>query len=228
MLASATSKAVGEYISIKDIKLHVPYVKLSDPTFLSVETDKAGKSRRMPILRSRVIRHPIAQGSIHPKIQHLFAGRSLPQKILVISVTNSAESGNIEKNPYNFNYNNIAQIQILRTGRLTQGFLSSQTLPRKCMSRNSPLCLMWPMCGNVGFPINYDEYPKGFFFYGFDLTGDQTKDDDVGHLREYGDITFDVVFSSVPAVAITMIVFAEYEEELILDQMNKIRVSWDG
>ena len=80
---------------------------------------------------------------------------------------------------------------------------------------------------NVGFPINYDEYPKGFCFYGFDLTGDQTKDKDVGHLREYGDITFDMVFKSAPTEAITMVVFAEYEEELILDQMNNIRVSWD-
>ena len=81
---------------------------------------------------------------------------------------------------------------------------------------------------NVGFPINYDEYPKGFAFYGFDLTGDQTKDEDTSHLREYGDISFDVVFKTAPAEAITMVVFAEYEEELILDGMNNIRVSWDG
>ena len=81
---------------------------------------------------------------------------------------------------------------------------------------------------NVGFPINYDKYPKGFAFYGFDLTGDQTKDDDVGHLREYGDITFKVAFKSAPTEAITMVVFAEYEEELILDGMNNVRVSWVG
>ena len=76
---------------------------------------------------------------------------------------------------------------------------------------------------NVGFPINYNEYPKGF-----DLTGDQTKDEDTAHLREYGDITFDVVFKTAPTEAITMVVFAEYEEELIFDPMNNVRVSWDG
>ena len=81
---------------------------------------------------------------------------------------------------------------------------------------------------NVGFPINYDEYPKWFAFYGFDLTGDQTKDEDTSHLREYGDITLDVVFKTTTAEAITMVVFAEYEEELILDGMNNVRVSWDG
>ena len=78
---------------------------------------------------------------------------------------------------------------------------------------------------NVGFPINYDEYAKGFAFYGFNLTGDQTKDEDTAHLREYGDITFDVVFKTAPTEAITMIV---YEEELILEGMNNVRVSWDG
>ena len=81
---------------------------------------------------------------------------------------------------------------------------------------------------NVGFPINYNEYPKGFAFYRFDLTGDQTKDEDTAHLREYGDITFDVVFKTAPTEAITMVVFAEYEEELIFDPMNNVRVSWDG
>ena len=50
----------------------------------------------------------------------------------------------------------------------------------------------------------------------------------MGHLREYGDITFDVVFKTAPGEAITMVVFAEYEEELILDGMNNVRVSWDG
>ena len=81
---------------------------------------------------------------------------------------------------------------------------------------------------NVGFPINYNEYPKGFAFYGFDLTGDQTKDEDTAHMREYGDITFDLVFKTAPTEAITMVVFAEYEEELIFDPMNNVRVSWDG
>ena len=65
---------------------------------------------------------------------------------------------------------------------------------------------------NVGFPINYDEYPKGFTFYGFDLTGDQTNDEDTAHLREYCDNTFVVVFKTAPREAITMVVFAEYHE----------------
>ena len=99
LMASDANTATAAQIEIKDIKLHVPYVKLSDSTFLSLETGKASKSRRMPIVRSRVIRHPIAQGTIHPVIQHLFADRSLPQKILVGFVTNSAESGNITQNP---------------------------------------------------------------------------------------------------------------------------------
>ena len=47
-------------------------------------------------------------------------------------------------------------------------------------------------------------------------------------LLEYGDITFDVVFKTAPAEAITVVVFAEYEEELILDGMNNVRVIWDG
>ena len=50
LMSDTGNKATAAKIEIKDIKLHVPYVKLSDPTFLSLETDKAGKSRRMPIV----------------------------------------------------------------------------------------------------------------------------------------------------------------------------------
>ena len=230
LMASTANTATAAQIEIKDIKLHVPYVKLSDPTFLSLETGKASKSRRMPIVRSRVIRHPIAQGTIHPVIQHLFAGRSLPQKILVGFVTNKAESGFIERNPFNFNHNNVAQIQIFKNGQAYPRFPFRPDFTKKMYVKEfaSVFDVANVRNVNVGFPINYDEYPRGFCFYGFDLTGDQTKDDDVGHLREYGDITFDVVFKTAPGEAITMVVFAEYEEELILDGMNNVRVSWDG
>ena len=227
LMASPDNTATAAQLEIKDIKLHVPYVKLSDPTFLSLETGKANKSRRMPLVRSRVIRHPIAQGTIHPVYQHLFAGRSLPKKILVGFVTNSAESGHIGQNPYNFIHNNVAQVQIFKNGQAYPRFPFILDFAKKMYAKEfaSVFDVANVRNVNVGFPINYDEYPRGFCFYGFDLTGDQTKEDDVGHLREYGDITFDVVFKTAAAVAITMVVFAEYEEELILDGMNNVRVS---
>ena len=161
--------------------------KLGDPTFLSLETGKANKSRRIPIVRSRVIRHPIASGVIHPVIQHLFTGRSLPQKILVGFVTNKAESGHIEKNPFNFNHNNVAQIQIFKNGQAYPRFPFRPDFGKKMYVKE--FASLFDVANvrnvNVGFPINYDEYPKGFAFYGFDLTGDQTKDEDTSHLREY-------------------------------------------
>ena len=230
LMSSTVNKATPAKIEIKDIKLHVPYVKLSDPTFLSLETGKAGKSRRMPIVRSRVIRHPIAQGTIHPVIQHLFSGRSLPQKIMVGFVTNKAESGFIERNPFNFNHNNVGQIQIFKNGQAYPRFPFRPDFTKKMYVKEfaSVFDVANVRNVNVGFPINYDEYPTGFSFYGFDLTGDQTKDEDTAHLREYGDITFDVVFKTAPTEAITMVVFAEYEEELIFDPMNNVKVSWDS
>ena len=199
-------------------------------SFLSLETGKANKSRGILIVRSRLIRHPIAQGTIHPVIQHLFAGRSLPQKIMVGFVTDKAESGHIEKNPFIFNHNNVAQIQMFKNGQAYPRFPFRPDFAKKMYIKEfaSLFNVASVRNVNVGFPINYDEYPKGFAFYGFDLTGDQTKDEDTSHLREYGDITFDVVFKTAPAEAITMVVFAEYEEELILDGMNNVRVSWDG
>ena len=119
LMASSTNTASAAKIEIKDMKLHVPYVKLSDPTFLSLETGKASKSRRIPIVRSHVIRHPIASGVIHPVIQHLFTGRSLPQKILVGFVTNKAECGHIEKT-FNFNHNNSPDSNIQERTSLPQ------------------------------------------------------------------------------------------------------------
>ena len=89
LMACSTNTATAAKIEIKD----VPYVKLSDPTFLSLETGKASKSRRIPIVRSHVIRHSIASRVIHPVIQHLFTGRSLPQKILVGFVTTKQRAG---------------------------------------------------------------------------------------------------------------------------------------
>ena len=158
-MASRVNTATAAKIEIKDIKLHVPYVKLSDPTFLSLETGKANKSRRIPIVRSRMIRHPIASGVIHPVIQHLFTGRSLPQKILVGFVTNKAESGHIGKNPFNFNHNNVAQIQIFKNGQAYPRFPFRPAFAKKMYIKE--FASLFDVANvrnvNVGFRIKYDE-----------------------------------------------------------------------
>ena len=132
----------GEKLIIKDIKLHVPYVKLSDPTFLQLETTmKSGKSRRIPMVRTRVIRYPIASGTTHPRIQHLFSGRSLPQKIVVGIVSNAAEAGNLQKNPFNFDYNKVQSVQIFRNGMAYPKFINSLISIRRSTSKNLPVFL---------------------------------------------------------------------------------------
>ena len=81
---------------------------------------------------------------------------------------------------------------------------------------------------NVGFHIDYDDYPQGFCLYRFDLTGDHKTEEDTARIKEYGDITFDIVFKTAPSAAVTLVVFAEYEEQIILDEFNNVRLSWDG
>ena len=221
----------GEKLLIKDIKLHVPYVKLSDPTFLQMETTmKQGKSRRIPMVRTRVIRYPIASGTVHPRIQHLFSGRSLPQKIVVGIVENAAEAGDFEMNPYNFDYNKVQSVQIFKNGMAYPKFPYQPDFAKKKYIKEfaSVFDVSNTRNVNVGFPIEYDEYPQGFCLYGFDLTGDHKTEEDSAHIKEYGDITFDIVFKTAPAKAVTLVVFAEYEEQIILDEFNNVRLSWDG
>ena len=220
----------GEKLVIKDIKLHVPYVKLSDPTFLQLETTmKIGKSRRIPMVRTRVIRYPIASGTIHPRIQHLFSGRSLPQKIVVGLVTNAAEAGDFELNPLNFHYNDLQSIQIFKNGMAYSKFPYQPDFAKKqYIKEYASVFDVNTRNLNVGFPITYNEYPEGFCLYGFDLTGDHKTDEDTAHIKEYGDITFDLVFKTAPTAAVTLVVFAEYEEQIILDEFNNVRLSWDG
>ena len=221
----------GEKLLIKDIKLHVPYVKLSDPTFLQMETTmKLGKSRRIPMVRTRVIRYPIASGTVHPRIQHLFSGRSLPQKIVVGIVENAAEAGDFEMNPYNFDYNKVQSVQIFKNGMAYPKFPYQPDFAKKKYIKEfaSVFDVSNTRNVNVGFPIEYDEYPQGFCLYGFDLTGDHKTEEETAHIKEYGDITFDIVFKTAPAKAVTLVVFAEYEEQIILDEFNNVRLSWDG
>ena len=227
----ATNANKGEKLLIKDIKLHVPYVKLSDPTFLQMETTmKLGKSRRIPMVRTRVIRYPIASGTIHPRIQHLFSGRSLPQKIVVGIVKNSAEAGDVEENPFNFDYNKVQSVQIFKNGMAYPKFPYHPDFGKKKYIKEfaSVFDVSNTRNVNVGFPIDYDEYPQGFCLYGFDLTGDHKTEEDTSHIKEYGDITFDLVFKTAPTAAVTLVVFAEYEEQIILDEFNNVRLSWDG
>ena len=47
------------------------------------------------------------------------------------------------------------------------------------------------------------------------LTSQENKDEDTKHLREYGDITFDVEFSTAQTAAVTMVFLMRKRSSLI-------------
>ncbi len=77
---------------------------------------------------------------------------------------------------------------------------------------------------NKGLPISISDYGDGFTLWVFDFTGEgkSGQDDGVQHIKEEGEIIFDVKFGTALPHNVTLVVLAEYENKLKIDKTDKV------
>ena len=82
---------------------------------------------------------------------------------------------------------------------------------------------------NIGSVINYKSMKSSFCLFPFDLTGDNKGFvDGVDHMPEFGSINFDIRFKRALPEVVSMIVYAEYEDTMLIDEFENVRCTWQG
>ena len=147
-----------------------------------------------------------------------FFNGQLPNRIFLGLILNTAYNGDMSKNPFKFDHHNCKFISLTVNGDQVPAMPLTPDFTEKHYTRT--YLKMVEATGTINSPygcnISYEDFIHGYCIFGFDLTKDLSRET-VDRMN--GKIQLDIKFSSILASQLTLIAYAEFD--------NNIFVNWD-
>ena len=175
-----------------------------------------------PFWRSDIKSFSVAGGSHTFMTDNIFHGQ-VPSKIIIGMVSNSAYSGDYEKNPFNFMNMGVNYLEINVDGQPVPSRPFRPNFDEKDYVSSYLSLLDSDLNSKSGIIINPTDYPDGYALYLFDiqsfLTGSVMSKSPRGRVR------LSVRFSKALGETINIIVYAKFPEIMTVDQARNVNVS---
>ena len=153
---------------------------------------------------------------------NIFHGQ-VPSKIIIGMVSNSAYSGDYEKNPFNFMNMGVNYLEINVDGQPVPSRPFRPNFDENDYVSSYLSLLDSDLDSKSGLIIKPTDYPDGYALYLFDiqsfLTGSVMSKSPMGRVR------LSVRFSKALAETINIIVYAKFPEIMTIDQARNVNVS---
>ena len=223
---SDTFSLLGDTLQAKikfhELKLMIRRVTV-EPTIASKIEDAINKTPAIyPITQSKIKTFLIPKDVRQERISNIFRG-VLPRSIIVGFVTTDAANGAINANPFKFEHFNLNHFQMYINGDplLTEAFQPDFTNLKFFREYR------WFM-DNLGWAhdkesngVTMEEFKTNTFFLPFDLSPDLSNGATLSQLKE-GSLDVLVSFSENLAQNVQMIVFATFNELLLIDKDRNV------
>ena len=223
---SDTFSLLGDTLQAKikfhELKLMIRRVTV-EPTIASKIEDAINKTPAIyPITQSKIKTFLIPKDVRQERISNIFRG-VLPRSIIVGFVTTDAANGTINANPFKFEHFNLNHFQMYINGDplLTEAFQPDFA------NLNFFREYRWFM-DNLGWAhdkesngVTMEEFKTNTFFLPFDLSPDLSNGATLSQLKE-GSLDVLVSFSENLAQNVQMIVFATFNELLLIDKDRNV------
>ena len=211
-------------IKIVDASLFVRRVTLSSAVMLGHMKALEKGTAKYPLRRVVCKMLSVPRGNLTLTQDHVFLGQ-LPNRIVVGCVSNAAFNGSFSKNPFNFQHFNVNYVALHVNGEqiphtpLKPDYNQGR---KDCVrSYHTLFSGMDKMYMNEGNDITLSDYPDGYALYAFDLTPDLACG---GHfsLVKHGNLRLDMHFAQPLDETINIIIYAEFNNILEIDQARNI------
>ena len=209
-------------IKFHELKLMIRRVTV-EPTIASKIEDAISKTPAIyPITQSKIKTFLIPKDVRQERISNIFRG-VLPRSIIVGFVTTDAANGTINANPFKFEHFKLNHFQMYINGDplLTEAFQPDFANSKFFREYR------WFM-DNLGWAhdkesngVTMDEFKTNTFFLPFDLSPDLSNGATLSQLKE-GSLDVLVSFSENLAQNVQMIVFATFNELLLIDKDRNV------
>ena len=160
----------------------------------------------------------ISMGSTaaHAELYH----GTLPDRLIMCFVSHEAMSGGFQQNPFNFQHFDLNYVSLNVNGRRVPATAYTPDMKGNYLREyNSMLEGLNQLYTDRAVNISRDEYPAGYFFLVFPLTGDNslaTLD------TRNGSVSADLRFGTATAATINAVLYAEYSTYLEIDKWRNV------
>ena len=104
-------------VRIIEAQLCIPYVKLSDEKYRSIQQTLTATPSCYPIKRVVMKSHSVGQGILSLNWENAHVDK-LPNSVVIVMVDNDAYTGSIAKNPFNFKHFSASIVAIYINGQM--------------------------------------------------------------------------------------------------------------
>ncbi len=220
-----SSDGAADYkVQILEASLFVRRMKISPSIQLAHSRALEKGNAKYPIRRVLCKMMSVPAGNITLTQDHVFLG-SLPNRIVIGCVDNTAFNGSYARNPFNFQHYNASSVAVHVDGEQ----IPSKPLRPIFQGPNLNYIRAYhtlfsgtnKMFEDQGNDISRYDYGNGYTLYAFDLTPDLTCG---GHfnLQKEGNLRLEMNFRQPLAQTINVIVYAEFENIIEIDRSRNI------
>lgn len=222
-LLQSPNGANNPSLIVHEMKFYVRKAEILDSAGLALEQTLLKYTAKYPIRRVVMMNLHISSTSQSTPLNTLFTGQ-LPRRMVIGCIDADAYRGNIKKSPFNFKSYSITEVKVISGG---------QTFPAHSLKldfKNNRYVRAFEQLfealdiarDNKGNGITRMGFKNGQCFFAFDLTPDE---DDNGHfdLIKEGTTSIEISFDDkLPDTGIEVIVYAEFDNILMLDKNRNV------
>ena len=217
-IATGSSKFV-----LLDAKLFVR-TKKACPELVMAHKDMLQKTNmRFPYNRVTVTKHGIATGFKTAMIPLNFPSK-LPKRVFIAFVKNSASSGTLAENPFNFEHFKLESITLSVNGVQVPAAGLQMDFPKKDCQRAylNTLAALGMDNTNTSISLSVDEFLSGYAIYGFKIAPGPVDGTVFSIANSVGSVVVNVAFAEGLGANVDMIVYAETPAVLEIDKLSAV------
>ena len=220
------SGAGGLKAVIDEAVLWVRRVNISPAVYNAHNKDLNYGPAKYPIRRVICKYFQVPQGATSTNQENLFSGQ-VPTRVIVGCVEAAAFNGDFQKNPFNFQHMNIGEVALYISGRKEPIKALKPNFPdQSLLSYVSFLNGVGKWGRDEGCGFNRKEHPNGYCLFAWDLTPDLAGGYDHFQLKHDSSVRLQIKFSQALAAPANVIVYAEFENLIMIDKDRNVTTNF--
>ena len=215
------SETTAYSVQIEEAYLFVEHKEISNAVLEAHQLAIQKMNAKYPLVRTVMKYFTFGSERGDLSVQHLHTGQ-IPKKVFFALVDNSAFSGNIKKNPFNFQNFNVGSVSLRVDGTAIPFETLKLNFENKEVGQGyfALLHSLNRLYKNEGLPFTLDDYCNGYALYGFDLTPDSG--DCSFSLVKEGTLSLDVKLSEPTTVAVSLVCLLQLDDIMEISQDQNV------
>ncbi|KAK6189082.1 hypothetical protein SNE40_005125 [Patella caerulea] len=206
--------------------LDIPFVTLAPSTYTRVAAQLQSSNAKYPLKRVVVRDMVIPDNRTSHVLDNLFVNESLPKRLIVGMVRNTAYDGRKNRNPFQFEHNQLENIKLTKNGEIVDEY-DVDFPQRQAIAPYLDLMKRVAVLNTrEDLDLPFNDYINGYTLYCFDLTNDHGADGNYFHPKAAGNLSLELKFGAAPTNHLSLVLFAEYDNVLEIDANRQVITDW--